>query len=107
MFPYWDEILGIVGGLATGGLMTAIWQTVFGRKKAKLAEAEALSRISTAIREEIREENRELRERMDRIVDAVVSLTDLLDDIFPKLSGLNEEERTSLRRKINAAKRAT
>lgn len=99
--------LTAVGALGTGGLFTAMWNQFWGGRTRKLDEADVLSRLSTAIREEIREENKELRERMDRIVDAVCGLTDLLDELFPKFTDLTPEERVRLRARIAQAKRAT
>jgi hypothetical protein len=44
---------------------------------------------------------------MDRIAEAMIGLTDLLDEIFPKIvDSLHPEERTALRNKIKQAKKA-
>ncbi|QNJ56843.1 membrane protein [Mycobacterium phage Reindeer] len=97
----------VVGALATGGVLTAVWNSVFPPRRDRTSEAEAIQQLGADIRREIREENEALRLRMDVVVNAVISLTDLLDDLFPKITGLSEEERIALRHKINLAKRAT
>ncbi|AER26086.1 membrane protein [Mycobacterium phage Diminimus] len=96
-----------IGALATGGVLTTVWGSFFAPKRDKTSEAEAIQKLGAEIRQEIREENAALRERMDVVVNAVISLTDLLDDLFPKITGLSDEERIALRHKINLAKRAT
>jgi hypothetical protein len=90
----------IFGG---GGVLTAIGSW----RKNKLDEAQILSNISAAIREEIREENTALRERLEEVMDAVIDLTNLLDDLMPKMTGLSPEERLALRYRLNRLKRVT
>ncbi|QSM01083.1 hypothetical protein SEA_NANOSMITE_38 [Mycobacterium phage Nanosmite] len=101
------QIMTLVGALATGGFLTAVWGSVFRPKGSKVSETEAIQKMGAEIRAEIRKENEDLRKRMDVVVDAVVGLVDLLDDLFPKITGLTDEERIALRHKINLAKRAT
>lgn len=102
-----ETIANLFATLAAGGLLTKIWEFTTGRRKRKVDEAQVLSAISTAIREEVRKENAELRDRLDQLLGAVTGLTDILDDLFPKITGLNEEERIALRRKLNLAKRVS
>ncbi len=102
-----ELVLALVAAIFAGGFMTSVLTTITGGRKRKIDEAEALSRISTAIRDEVRKENADLRERMDRIAEAMIGLTDLLDEIFPKIvDSLHPEERTALRNKIKQAKKA-
>ncbi|AEK09950.1 hypothetical protein FDH96_gp038 [Mycobacterium phage Rey] len=104
----WPELFGMFGGIAgTGGLAVVMWQSVFRPKVPQITETEAVQKLSAAIREEIRKENAELRKRMEVVVTAVVGLVDLLDDLFPKITGLTDEERIALRHKINLAKLTT
>lgn len=84
-----------------------MWQQLFGGRKRQLDEAEVLSKLSKEIRDEIREDNQDLRDRMDRIVEAVCGLTDHLDELFPKMSGLTAQERMTLRESIAQTRRAT
>lgn len=100
-------IAAVIVAVAGGGLLQSIWRTVFAQKLSKAEEAELLTRLSAAIREEMREDNKELRIRLDGIADAIMGLTDMLDELFPKISGLTVEEREALRHRINAAKKAT
>lgn len=103
-----ELIVAVATSLFAGGFMSSVFATAMGGRKRKVDEAETLSRISSAIREEVRKENADLRERMDRIADAMIGLTDLLDEIFPKIvDSLRPEERDALRNKIKQAKRAT
>lgn len=97
----------VVAAFLGGGLLKDMWATVVGRKRARLEETQALSQLSAEIRAEIRAENQDLRDRMDAVVAAVTGLTDLLDDYFPKITGLSDEERLALRHQINLAKRVT
>lgn len=90
-----------------GGLTREMWQQLFGGRKRQLDEAEVLSKLSSQIREEIRTDNQDLRDRMDKLVDAVCVLTDHLDELFPKISGLTTLERTTLRESISQTRRAT
>lgn len=102
-----SEVLAFLGG----GFSSAVLQTVVGwsarKRQAKIDETERLSHIAGIIREELRNENADLRKRMTDLVDAVAGLTDALDEVFPKMSGLSAEERIMLRQKINQARRAT
>jgi predicted nuclease with TOPRIM domain len=111
------QVIMLLSALGVGGYIPTLWRNVFGRKallkkqeqdqrQLELNEAEVLSRLSTAIRAEIREENKDLRERMDRVVEAVCGLTDQLDELFPKFTGLTDEERTTLRAGMSRARRA-
>ncbi|ATN93997.1 membrane protein [Mycobacterium phage Kumao] len=100
-------IMGLITALATGGFLNAVWNSFTGRRAAQLNEAEIVARLSKEIREEIRAENKDLKGRMDKVVEAIIGLTDLLDDLFPKITGITPEERKALRRKINEAKLAT
>lgn len=104
----YELIVAIVTALFAGGFMSNLLTTVTGWRKRRAEEAEVLSRIGSAIREEVRHENAELRERMDRIAEALISLTDLLDELFPKVAdSLHPDERDALRTKIAKAKRVT
>lgn len=87
----------------SGGWVSAIasW------RKTRIDESTALSRISKEIRDEIREENKEMRDRMDKVVQAVLSLTNMLDDLFPKITGLSTDELIQLRLRLNHLKRIT
>lgn len=96
----------LVGTYLGGGLTREMFTTLFGSRKRRLDEAEVLSKLSKDIREEIRSDNQDLRERMDKIVDAVCGLTDQLDVLFPKMSGLSPQERMSLRESIAQTRRA-
>src|SRR6476660_9092930 len=92
------DIVSMVGALATRGVLTAVWQSIVRPRKNKVDEAATLERLSAAFREEIRKENNELRGRMDKVVQALTTLTDVLDDVFPKIQGLTAEERNRLRK---------
>lgn len=98
-----EHIMLVLGALAAGGFMSTVFTRIFGTR---LGEAD-LANLSTQIRTEIREENQELRDRMDTMVGAVCGLIDLLDELFPKISGLSAEERIALRREITQARRGT
>lgn len=100
-------LLTLLGALATGGFFTALWRSLFAHRLRKAGEAERLVRLNAAFREEIRKDNNELRARMDKVVDAICGLTDMLDELFPKITGLTDAERLTLRHSINLAKRAT
>lgn len=102
-----ETVVSLFGALAAGGVLSKALEFVTGRRKRKVDEAQVLSAISTAIREEVRKENAELRDRLDQLLGAVTGLTDILDDLFPKITGLDEEERIALRRKLNLAKRVS
>lgn len=97
----------LVGAFAGGGFFNRVWDTVFDGKRRKLDEAGVLSKLSQEIRNEIREDNQELKDRMDKIVEAVCGLTDQLDELFPKISGLTAQERMTLREHIAQTRRAT
>ncbi|WP_099021259.1 hypothetical protein [Mycolicibacterium palauense] len=111
-------LIGVLSAFLSGGALKAVWDTLFGWKKRhreeeaareqhELDEVQTLQKLSAAFREEVRNENNELRERMDKVVDAVTGLTDTLDDYFPKITGLTDDERLALRQRINKVKRAT
>lgn len=101
-----EVVVALVTSLFAGGFMSNLLMTFVGTRKRKTDEAEALSKISAEIRQEVRQDNQELRERIDRLADALISLTDMLDELFPKIAtNLHPEERDALRAKINNAKR--
>ena len=102
-----ELLIALITAIFAGGFMSNLLATVTSGRKRKMDEAEALSRISSAIRDEVRRENADLRERMDRIAEAMIGLTDLLDEIFPKIvDSLHPEERVALRNRIKQAKKA-
>lgn len=101
------QVLALAAAAFGGGLTREMWQQLFGGRKRQLDEAEVLSKLSGEIREEIRKDNQDLRDRMDRLVDGVCGLTDQLDELFPKISGLTTQERTSLRESSSKVRRAT
>ncbi|MBV6360449.1 hypothetical protein R2325_16475 [Mycobacteroides chelonae] len=100
-------VVAVLGAVATGGLLSKVWETITGRRKRRVDETQVLSAISTAIREEVRKENAELRDRLDKVIGAVSGLTDVLDELFPKITGLDDAERKTLRASLNLVKRAT
>lgn len=103
-----ELIIAALTALFAGGFMSNLLATVTGARRRRIDEAEVLSRISSAIREEVRKDNAELRDRMDHIAEALIGLTTLLDELFPKMAdSLHPDERDALRHRINQAKRAT
>jgi hypothetical protein len=101
------QIMALIATYLGGGLSREVWTLIFGGRKRKLDEAEILAKLSREIRDEIRTDNQDLRDRMDRIVEAVCGLTNHLDELFPKMSGLSTQERTWLRDSIAQTRRAT
>ncbi|MDM2418408.1 Uncharacterised protein [Mycobacteroides abscessus subsp. massiliense] len=102
-----ETVVAVLGAVATGGLLGKVWETITGKRKRRVDEAQVLSAISTAIREEVRKENAELRDRLEKVIGAVNGLTDVLDELFPKITGLDPAERKALRASVNLVKRAT
>lgn len=97
----------LFGALAAGGFLSKVWDTLFHKRVRQLDEADILSRLSSALREEIRTENRGLRKDIQTMKDAMVHLTDVLDELFPSITGLTDDQRNLLRQAANQAKLAT
>lgn len=103
-----EVAVAIITSLFAGGFMSNLLAAATGSRKRKTDEAEALSRISSAIRDEVRQDNADLRDRMDRIAEALIGLTDLLDELFPKMAeSLHPDEQHALKVRISHAKRVT
>lgn len=97
----------LIAALAAGGFLSKVWDTLFHKRARQLDEADILSRLSSEIREEIRTENSGLRKDIRTMKDAMVHLTDVLDELFPSITGLTEAQRNILRQAANQARLAT
>lgn len=104
--------LGFFGTLFGGGGAVALIMSLINRKadvkEQDAKTTETLERASASFRAEVRKENVALKAEMHDMKEAFIELTDVLDDLLPKMIPcLDLEEKMRLRAANNRARLLT
>lgn len=99
-------ILGIISALVTAGFFNLLLSTLSGRRGRKVDEVEKLSKMQAEFRDEIRRDNAALVKKMEGVERAVIHLTNVFNDVFPRVEGLTPNERIELRDALDSVRLA-
>ena len=91
------SVLELVGACVGSGALTLLLTPLVNRRINKLSEAEIIARVSIQLREELLEEYQEQKETIGTLRRVIINLTGLLDEVFPRIEGITEDERRRLR----------
>lgn len=101
-------ILAFVVALVGGGGGATIFTALISRKAQSATRTKTLEEASSSFREEVRNENSDLKKEIVAIKGAVIALTDVLDDLLPKMiAALDMDEKMRLREAVTKAKIVT
>lgn len=104
--------LGFFGTLFGGGGAVALIMSLINRKadvkEQDAKTTETLERASASFRAEVRKENTDLKKEMREMKEAFIDLTDVLDELLPKMAAsLDAEDRMRLRTATSKARLLT
>lgn len=86
----------IAAFFGAGGLFALLFRFFELKRTHPLNEIATLSEIQKQIREEVRVENAGLRQEIHDLRLALSNLTQILDEVLPKIEGLSEEQKGRL-----------
>jgi hypothetical protein len=89
--------VAIVVAALSGGVVTHLLSRWFPSRREKLDEADIMSRISTQLREELFAEKQAQDKTIHDLRKVIINLTDLLDEVLPKVDGITTEEKLKLK----------
>lgn len=92
-----EMLVAVVVAAFSGGVVTHLLSRWFPSRKEKLDEADIMSRISTQLREELLEEKIKQDQTIKDLRSVIINLTDLLDEVLPRMAGVTEDEKRKLR----------
>lgn len=88
-----------------GGIFALAMRWLETRRAEPLNELASLADLQKQIREEVRRENAVLRQELHDLRDALSTLTKILDELLPKIEGLDEDQKKLLHEAKHAAHR--
>lgn len=96
-------IAAMFGG---GGLFALVLKWLEAKRNHPVNELTSLAEVQKQIREEVRLENAGLRKEISSLRVAMVKLTQILDEVLPKIEGLSDDQKSKLHEANTVAKLA-
>lgn len=86
-----------LGGGVLSSVVTILVTAFANRRKNRLDEASIISNISAQLREELFEKYEEQKATTSLLRKVIINLTGLLDEVFPRIEGITQDERLRLK----------
>lgn len=92
-----NEVIIALSSALGGGLITHGLGWLTGRRGRELDEVDIISKISAQLRGELFKESERQKDTIGILRRVIINLTGLLDEVFPRIDGITEDEKQRLR----------